>query len=790
MPSIASKKLTITSPFKTSGYLAGWLKRVFRSALFMLLFVTFWFGSAVGPANFPVNSSFAATAATVRATGEPRIPLTVKLLEERLAQPIRQGGSQVVDLSNLIVDLRTGELRADGAQGQTPFSEQFYKQLRQELNAGANASGVSGNAHPLGLDLSHSLVQGPLDFSRLGLRVPAYGQTILPALEAFNQEFQPLLSKDSLTGGASRGRFSVGRATRTPTDALARSLLIQPRSVALLDTLVFQGPLLLNQTCFNGEVGATNLYFLNRVEASQVIFTQPVTWKGARFARRVDFGQGQFQQESSFRGALFAGKARFDQASFSGATNWEGSAFHDRASFAQADFHTGNFARSHWQADADFDQAVFHGPISFQKSRFDDALFLTDAQFDAAANFRQAQFQSTISLRGAHILNQLDFGDALFSKDKTINVADLDFNPGEAKILGSPGRIGQVFSVPALASNETVLRNLVRNFRLLEQIGDANQLEYTTERLRLRQIKRKILGTSLNQASRTQLVGLGFSVEQARAVIERRRRQPFVSRTDLLGMDEIDLASYLKVRDRLITKQTNLFIRGQQLIRWVLLAGLLLLSQYGTNVWLTIGVGLISTSAFAILFWGVDRYRRRVPTPIVPTPAETACVMLGAAGLFALALSLLSQDNVHVLWTLEAVALVVLPVPLAIIIRLYQQGRYHDLMDSSYLVENGALRQLQVLIARLPTVPKYPFYRDRYSPILIDRRWNWLNYFDFSFNNWFKFGFNDIRLRDKAVPGLISTLVWYQWSLGVAYITLLLWTLSRTIPGLNLLLYF
>ena len=158
--------------------------------------------------------------------------------------------------------------------------------------------------------------------------------------------------------------------------------------------------------------------------------------------------------------------------------------------------------------------------------------------------------------------------------------------------------------------------------------------------------------------------------------------------------------------------------------------------------------------------------------------------------MLTLSLSILSQNTSHPARTLAAVLLVVVPVPGALLVRLYQQGRYHDLMDRSYFVENGALRQIQVLIARLPVIPKYPFYRDRYTPLLADQRWNWLNYYDFSFNNWFKFGFNDIRLRDRAVPGLISALAWYQWSLGTVYIALLLWTLSRTIPGLNLLLYF
>ena len=99
-------------------------------------------------------------------------------------------------------------------------------------------------------------------------------------------------------------------------------------------------------------------------------------------------------------------------------------------------------------------------------------------------------------------------------------------------------------------------------------------------------------------------------------------------------------------------------------------------------------------------------------------------------------------------------------------------------------------REFRLLIGRLPIMPRFPFFRDRFMPILWDRRWNWLNYYDFSLNNIFKLGFNDIRLRDRHLPGLISALVWYQWCLGVLYIVLLLWTLSRTIPGLNLLIYF
>ena len=695
--------------------------------------------------------------------------LTLSELDRRMEKPVRQGGALVVDLKGTTIDLRLGN------EGLDPeFAEQFYQRLQRRLN----------ESQPLGLDLSGALVRGDFDLARLGLRVPAYGGSQLPALEAFNREFQPLFAKGS--DPLARGRAAAMRSQ----SSLARYFLLQPQAVQS-DSLVFQGPLLLKQTCFGGAVSGANLYYLGRLEAEQVIFAQSVDWRGARFARSVDFNRGQFQQESRFKDAMFAERARFNQASFGGLSDWQGSTFYQNVSFAQVDFkQTAGFGRSHWLTNADFDQAVFHEVANFQKGRFEQSLFLTEAQLEGAASFRQAQFQQAVSLRGARIGSQLDFGDARFSPAVSVNVADLDFDAGEARILGSPGYIGQVFSVPTLTGNETVMRSLVRNFRMLEQVADANQVEYTAERLRLSQLWRQTVGVSLNRAEPQQLMNLGLSGEQAAAVYRRAREQPFVGRADFLGLDEIDLATYLQVRDRITTRPASLLNRAQRLAHWALLASLLLLSQYGTNVALTFSVGGMATTVFALFFWGLDRYRRRVPTPIVPERWEVLTMAISGGSLLAFTGGVIGRSSEFPVRTLGAIALIVLPIPGLLLLRLYQQGRYHDLMDRSYFVQNGARRRLQVLIARLPLMPKFPFFRERYSPLPIDKRWNWLNYFDFSLNNWFKFGFNDTRLRDEAVPGIVSILVWYQWVLGIVYIVLLLWTFSRTIPGLNLLLYF
>ncbi|MEL6159768.1 MAG: helix-hairpin-helix domain-containing protein [Cyanobacteria bacterium J06554_11] len=724
-----------------------------------LVFVTVLGNAAVTLAE-PANNSHPA--------------LTLSALNQQIADSTQQNGIRTISLKGLAINLR------ENSAEETAFVEQFY----QRLQAGLNPKGASGSQIP-GLDLSDAIVQGDFDLTRLSLRVPAYSSAFNMAAPS-GAQYLPSTSYSPLAG-RSKPRLS-SKNFGSSSGALSR-FLMQPAQMPQSDAYTFQGPLLLTHTCFNGAVTAKDLTFLNRVEASGAIFTQAANWQGSQFASSVNFSQAQFQQESSFRAALFAGPSRYKQARFNGSSSWQSSIFQKGASFAQADFRSVIFARAHWQANADFDRATFREAGNFQKSRFDQSLFLTDAQLEGALNFRQAQFQGAISLRGAHVLSQVDFGDARFAS-ALINVADLDFSAGDAQFLGTPGQIGQRFSVPTLTSNETVLRTLVRNFRLLEQIADANQLEYTTEQLRLARIKRYLFGLSINQAKPSQLEKVGFSKLQARAIAQRTQVAPFVSRSDLLALDDVDLATYLQVRDRLTVLPTNPFDRLLQLIHWLALASLLLLSHYGTSVGIVFSVGLLATTTFATLYWLIDRYRRLQPTPIVPTRSETVAMLLGSAALLTLSLGLLSQSSDHMGRTLAAVGLLVVPVPGALIGVLYRQGRYHDLMDRSYFVENGALRRLQVLIARLPTPPKFPFYRDRYTPLPSDRRWNWLNYFDFSFNNWFKFGFNDIRLRDRAVPGLISALVWYQWSLGVAYITLLLWTLSRTIPGLNLLLYF
>jgi hypothetical protein len=217
---------------------------------------------------------------------------------------------------------------------------------------------------------------------------------------------------------------------------------------------------------------------------------------------------------------------------------------------------------------------------------------------------------------------------------------------------------------------------------------------------------------------------------------------------------------------------------------------LLLLGDYGTNFSVVFSVGIITIAFFSLIFWLIDRYRPQISQPIIPQREEIIYMLSSFAVLTIIGITNIFLTTDKPWLTLSCLIIILIPIPITLSIVLYWQGRYHKLLDTSYFVEDGSLRQFRFLLGRLPVMPRFPFFRDRYQIILWDKRWSWLNYYDFSLNNILKFGFNDLRVRDEYLPGIISCLVWYQWCLGVMYIILLFWTISRTIPGLNLLLYF
>ncbi|HIK09687.1 MAG TPA: pentapeptide repeat-containing protein [Oscillatoriaceae cyanobacterium M33_DOE_052] len=680
--------------------------------------------------------------------------LTTEVLQERIKQPVTIEGFRVIDLRDFTIDLR-------------PENQEFRSLFYQSLQIALNKPGTT-----VGLDLSQARILGDFAGKDLGLRLPLFGEALSPM---FTPEELEQIQKDRRRL-SQLGQFS-GYGLTAPMDKM--------------EITTFRGAMQMAGTRFLGAVDWQNTFFLNRLEASGAEFKGLADWSASRFGSLADFTNTSFQKGSNFRGSIFFDKSNFHQVQFEGETVFSGSVFAGNGTFSQSVFQgLTDFSRSIWQGNSDLSLVRFGEAVRFTGAKFEGEFLLRGATFAQAVSFRETRFNFPANLREASILNKADFSDAGFAPGAYLNVAELAFDSDQATLAGDTGRIGKALWVPTLQENETVLRNLVRNFRQQEQIPDANQVEYLRSRLWLQQLGNQFLSLNINNAQPRQLEDVGFSPPQVAAILLMRQKQPCRNLTELLSLEEMDFATYIKVRDKAFCRPFwGPMAPLLDALQWLGLSLLILLSRYGTSSWLVLGVGILSLSYFGFLFWLVDRSRRRLPQPILPTIGETISVIVSAAMLGGIGLFAIFSTAGNPWLTLACLAVFLLPVPLIIVYFIYKRGRYHDLLNVSYFVEDGSMRQLRLTVGRLPVIPRFPGFRDRYAPILWNRRWNWLNYYDFSLNNLLKFGFNDIRLRDEHLPGLVSALVWYQWSLGILYLTLLLWTISRTIPGLNLLIY-
>ena len=619
---------------------------------------------------------------------ETRSYLTQEILRSRTSNLIQQEGRDTIDLSNLIIDLTNTD---------SEFSQYFY----QEIN-----NVISHSSKPINLNFSSSIIQGNFQLNKLGI-ASYVGEGALSTLftslerEKINQ-FYPL---------------KIDTKQQIPR------------------VNIFRGSLYFSDTVFTGSVDASNSLYLQLITANAAKFQETANFSNAIFAKDINFTDAIFSHNTTFANCHFFSKVKFNAAEFQNIINFNETQFELAVNFDRAIFmQLADFSHSAFIETVDFSNTIFRDRLTFAKSKFLNSLLLINSSLDKTVTFRDIYLSSIINLQDAHFFNRLDFSNAFFTPPAKINVSGLAFDAAEAEIIGQPGIIGKYLNVDRLQGNKTVFRNLILNFRRLEQIADANNLEYEQKQLAVQQISDRLTKTSWR---------------------------------------------------KIFTFSWFILIP-----QWLGLNLLLLLCDYGTNINLIFTIGIITITLFSFLFWLIDRYRPNITQPIIPQRYEIIVMVFSYITINLLAIINIFFASDRPWLTLTAISIVLLPIPVFITGLIYQKGRYHKLLDTSYFVENGQYRQFRLLIGRLPIIPRFPFFRDRFMPLLWDRRWNWLNYYDFSLNNIFKLGFNDIRLRDRHLPGLISTLVWYQWCLGVLYIVLLLWTLSRTIPGLNLLIYF
>ena len=505
---------------------------------------------------------------SVLATSE-RIILTEPLLQEALVHPILNDGSLIIDLQNFEINLTPENIE---------FRDQFYQQLQNQFNH---------SPKPLGLDLTNSLIRGDFNFNQLGLAVQLSQSTLPKQLMSTEKQ---LLEKDP-------------------------SFL--PEVGEQINTInIFRGLLKLKGAIFTGKTDFSKTFFLQRVEGENVKFNQDSVWTESRFGRDLDFSKGIFNRNLDFSQDLFFGSVKFRQSRFQGVTDFKKSNFWAEANFRESHFlQLANFTAIQWLKNVHFDQVNWSDRVLFSQSRFFQNLSFNNATFEKSVAFRSARFSHLIDFHDVKLLGQLDFSNGIFFPYAKMDVSGLAFDSEQAKLLGDKTIIGKIITLSGLKNNETVVRSLVRNFRDLEQIPDANQVEYTAQLLKSQRLSQELLRIPKNVRSLITWLGM--------------------------------------------------------LNDWLMLNGLLLFSNYGTNVKLVLGIGLIVIAYFGIIFWLIDRVRRWHPHPILPDKTESIYMVSSFVGLMIVGLTNVFTSTPTPGLTFIGLGFILLPLSVFLIGRLY-----------------------------------------------------------------------------------------------------------------------
>ena len=173
---------------------------------------------------------------------------------------------------------------------------------------------------------------------------------------------------------------------------------------------------------------------------------------------------------------------------------------------------------------------------------------------------------------------------------------------------------------------------------------------------------------------------MGFSQTQAESIIHRRLIKPFRNKNELLAIADIDPSIYTRLNSRVVVREEFSF-GGWLILVWkyVTLASLLLLSGYGTNFWLVVGIGIIITAYFGLLFWFLDRFRRLNPKPIIPTSYETISMLVSFNILLLFGFFAIFDNTYSFGLTIGYLTLITVPFPSLLIFSTLQKRSFPQL---------------------------------------------------------------------------------------------------------------
>ena len=159
------------------------------------------------------------------------------------------------------------------------------------------------------------------------------------------------------------------------------------------------------------------VYFLDEVSFSQVVFLAPVRLERAHFAGGLSFAEARFTAAFALRASHLAKHATFQKTHFLGDTDLTASRFAGIASFVGARFagQRAYFAQTQFDNAAYFEQAAFAAPATF-----------TDAAFAGIASFKESTWTQPLSFAGVRFADRALFWDVRFAEEVSFDSGRAD----------------------------------------------------------------------------------------------------------------------------------------------------------------------------------------------------------------------------------------------------------------------------------------------------------------------------------------------------------------------------
>ena len=261
-----------------------------------------------------------------------------------------------------------------------------------------------------------------------------------------------------------------------PTERIERTE-VQKQNGWVEDVKIVKSSIAIINSVIQGELNFSNSTFIY------------VDFQDTKFIKDVNFQDSKFSGYAKFEGTQFGGEAGFSVVQFSEEADFMGAKFSGYTTFQDAQFsYFAKFCGAQFSECPYFERTKFRGETDFMSAKFSDASF-TGALFSSYAYFHSVQFSGEAFFRGAQFSGYANFIEAKFNGD--VNFVHAQFND-DANFLSA--EIKKTINLDHMKCDRFYVSwktlkghlvydgatylSIVKNFRNLEQFGDADSCYY------------------------------------------------------------------------------------------------------------------------------------------------------------------------------------------------------------------------------------------------------------------------------------------------------------------------